>query len=239
MTDVSSAEAPATVERVLVRGTGLRKAYGEGDGRVVALDGVDVEVGVGELLVVRGPSGCGKSTLLQCLSGILEPDEGSVAYLDGDEAVTLEALDDNGRTDLRAQRMGFVFQTLNLLPALTVKENVELPLVLGGLAAPEIRARAGAALEAVGMPGRDDAYPAELSGGQQQRVALARALVTEPDVIWADEPTGALDSVAQDEMLALLREAVTADRTVVIVSHAEPVAALADRVVTMRDGRIE
>ena len=176
--------------------------------------------------------------MLQCLSGILPPDEGAVSWVYADGEVALADLDDDGRTDLRAQRMGFVFQTLNLLPALTVRENVELPLVLGALPAVEIRQRAGDALVSVGMGDRADAFPAQLSGGQQQRVALARALVSEPDVIWADEPTGSLDSVAQAEMLQLMRAAVTPGRTVVVVSHAEVVAAAADRVITMVDGRV-
>jgi putative ABC transport system ATP-binding protein len=236
---MSTTQPQAGTADVVVAGGGLRHAFGRGDGRVVALDGADVEVRRGELLVVRGPSGCGKSTLLHCLSGILLPDEGTVTYTDRDgTALVLGDLDDDGRTDLRARRMGFVFQTLNLLPALTVRENVELPLVLAGLPAPEIHPRVDAALASVGMDGRDRAAPAELSGGQQQRVALARALVGAPDVIWADEPTGALDSAAEAEMLALLRGAVAADRTVVVVSHADAVAALADRVVEMRDGRV-
>ena len=238
MTDVEISSPTPNVGDVVVRAIGLRKAFGEGDGRIVALDGADVEVRLGELLVVRGTSGCGKSTLLQCLSGILPPDEGAVSWVDADGEVALADLDDDGRTDLRAQRMGFVFQTLNLLPALTVRENVELPLVLGALPAVEIRQRAGDALVSVGMGDRADAFPAQLSGGQQQRVALARALVSEPDVIWADEPTGALDTVAQAEMLELLRAAVTPTRTVVIVSHADVVAAAADRIVTMVDGRV-
>ncbi|WP_157965408.1 ABC transporter ATP-binding protein [Euzebya rosea] len=238
MTDVEITSPSTTVGNVVVRATGLRKAFGEGDGRIVALDGADVEVRLGELLVVRGPSGCGKSTLLQCLSGILLPDDGTVSWVDVEGEVALADLDDDGRTELRAQRMGFVFQTLNLLPALTVRENVELPLVLGALPAGEIRQRASDALVSVGMGDRGEAFPAQLSGGQQQRVALARALVSEPDVIWADEPTGSLDSVAQAEMLQLMRAAVTPGRTVVVVSHAEVVAAAADRVITMVDGRV-
>src|SRR5688572_6883307 len=130
---------------VLVQGLGLHKAFGSGDGKVVALAGADVEVLRGELLVVRGPSGCGKSTLLQCLSGISQPDAGAVTF----DGTVLSELDDDARTDLRAQHMGFVFQTLNLLPALTVSENVELPLVLAGLDAPQVRERAGAALAVV------------------------------------------------------------------------------------------
>ena len=199
-----------------------------------ALRGVDVEVLRGEFLAIRGPSGSGKSTLLHCLSGLSVPDAGTVRYDD----IDLASVSDNVRTDLRAQRMGFIFQTLNLLPALTVAENVELPLVLGGLPAAEIRSRRDAALADVEMADRAAAFPAQLSGGEQQRVALARALITEPEVLWADEPTGALDTANAAQVLALLRAAVERGSSVVVVSHADEVVAGADRVVSMRDGRV-
>jgi putative ABC transport system ATP-binding protein len=217
-----------------LRGVGLRKAYGESTGRVVALDGVDVEVRPGELLAIRGPSGSGKTTLLHCLAGLATPDAGQV-LVDGRD---LAALPDDERSTLRGERMGFVFQSLNLLPALTAAENVELPLVLAGVAARDVRSRAAAALADVGLGERGDAYPRQLSGGEQLRVAVARALVTEPEVVWADEPTGALDTEAAAGVLDLLRAAVAGGRSVVMVTHDEDLAAAADRVVALRDGRV-
>jgi putative ABC transport system ATP-binding protein len=219
----------------MLQGVGLRKGYGEGSGRVMALDGADVEVRGGELLAIQGPSGSGKTTLLHCLSGLTAPDEGRVLL----EGADLAGLDDDTRTALRAERMAFVFQTLNLLPALTAAENVELPLVLAGVKASEIRERTAVALDGVGLADRADAYPRELSGGEQLRVAIARALISEPDILWADEPTGALDSASAGVVLDLLRSAVADGRTVVMVTHSAELAAAADRVVTMRDGRVE
>ena len=218
----------------LVVADGVSKHYGAGTARVTALEGVDVIVGRGELLAVTGRSGSGKTTLLHCLSGIAAPDAGTVHF----DGVDLAAAGERGRTDLRASRMAFVFQTLNLLPALTVAENVELPLVLRGGDAQAIRSERAAALAQVELEGRDDAYPAQLSGGEQQRVAVARALVTQPDVIWADEPTGALDSASAAHVMRLLRAAATGRRTVVVVSHAKEATDVADRVIAMRDGRI-
>lgn len=235
---LAGVEALTTTEP-LVLATGLHKAFGEGDGRVVALAGADLAVEAGELLVVAGPSGCGKSTLLQCLAGVLAPDEGTVTVRVGGGARDLAALDDDARTDLRGRRMGLVFQDANLLPALTVRENVEVPLMLQGRPAREVTAAVDEVLGQVGMLDRAGAFPAALSGGQRQRVALARALVHAPDLVLADEPTGALDSAAQDEVLGLLREVAAADgRAVVVVSHAPAVVAIADRVASMRDGRV-
>lgn len=213
---------------------GLEKRYGSGGAQRAALDGVDIDVVSGELLVIAGRSGSGKTTLLHCLSGIMCPDAGTVTF----DGIDMSAATENERSDLRAQRMAFVFQHLNLLPALTVSENVELPLVLRGVRADEIRSASAAVLEQVGLGGRGDAVPSELSGGEQQRVAVARALISEPDVIWADEPTGALDTATSAEVMALMRMAVDGGRTVVIVSHAPDVADVADRVMAMRDGRI-
>lgn len=218
----------------LLRAHGLVKRYGTGSAAVTALDGVDVDVAAGELLAVTGRSGSGKTTLLHCLSGITTPDSGTVMF----DGIDLGAAGENARTDLRAQRMAFVFQTLNLLPALTVAENVELPLVLRGDSAADIRRASAQALADVGLEGRGGAAPAQLSGGEQQRVAVARALVTEPDVIWADEPTGALDTATASDVMALLRGAVDRGCTVVVVSHAPDVTQLADRVVVMRDGQV-
>jgi putative ABC transport system ATP-binding protein len=221
-------------EQALVTATGLVKRYGAGSATVTALDGVDVSVRAGELLAVTGRSGSGKTTLLHCLSGITTPDAGAVTF----DGIDLGQADDDARTDLRAERMAFVFQTLNLLPALTVAENVELPLVLRGDDAPAIRAAAQQALADVGLDDRGKAFPAQLSGGEQQRVAVARGLVTQPDVLWADEPTGALDTATASEVMALLRGAADRGVTVVVVSHAPDVAQRADRVIAMRDGRV-
>lgn len=218
----------------LVTARGVCKRYGTGSAAVTALDGVDVDVSSGELLAISGRSGSGKTTLLHCLSGITRPDEGAVAF----DGIDLLAASENQRTDMRARRMAFVFQNLNLLPALTVAENVELPLVLRGDDAPAIRAASAAVLDRVGLADRSRSLPSDLSGGEQQRVAVARALVAEPDVIWADEPTGSLDTATSAEVMALLRAAVDAGRAVVVVSHAPDVAAIADRVITLHDGHL-
>ena len=218
----------------LIVGEGIVKAYGEGGARVVAVAGADIAIGRGEFVAITGPSGSGKTTLLHCLAGLAAADDGRVVF----DGIDLTALDDNARTDLRAQRMGFVFQSLNLIPALTVAENVELPLVLRGADVATIRANRAARLEQVGLTGREDAYPAQLSGGEQQRVAIARALVADPDVVWADEPTGSLDSAAAAEVAALLRAAADGGATVVIVTHDPAMAAGASRVVELVDGRV-
>ena len=221
-------------ETPLVTARGLQKRYGPGGAAITALDGIDIDVVAGELLAISGRSGSGKTTLLHCLSGIMRPDAGTVMF----DGVDVTTASDDERSDLRAQRMAFVFQHLNLLPALTVSENVELPLVLRGANAHDIRSASAAVLEQVGLRGRGDAVPSKLSGGEQQRVAVARALISEPDVIWADEPTGALDTATSVEVMALMRRAAGGGRTVVVVSHAPDVADVADRVVTMSDGRI-
>lgn len=219
---------------VLASAVGLHKSYGAGAARVTALAGVDCEVRAGELLVITGPSGSGKTTLLHCLSGIAVLDSGEV-FFDGAD---LARMDDDERADLRRDRFGFCFQTLNLLPALTVTENVQLPLVLAGMPSDAIRARSAALLDRVGLGERDTAFPAQLSGGEQVRVAIARALANAPAVVWADEPTGALDSAAAARVLDLFREIVDDGATMVVVSHDPEVVARADRVLRLRDGRL-
>lgn len=231
-TGVTSSIAPSST--VLASAAGLHKAYGAGTARVTALAGVDCAVHAGELLVITGPSGSGKTTLLHCLSGIALPDHGQV-FFDGQD---LTRLNDDERADLRRDRFGFCFQTLNLLPALTVGENVQLPLVLQGRQAEETRARSAALLDRVGLTARESAFPAQLSGGERVRVAIARALANQPAVVWADEPTGALDSVAAARVLDLFREIVGDGGTVVVVSHDPEVVAQADRVLRLRDGRL-
>ena len=211
-----------------ITGTGLTKAYG----RVAALSDVSVEIGSG-FTVVAGPSGSGKSTLLHCLSGIAVPDSGTVA-VDGTE---LGALDDDGRSAMRRTRMSFVFQRGNLAPSLTVAENASVGLVLKGAGRDQTRTAVTEALARVGLQERGEAFPAELSGGELQRAALARALASAPDVLWADEPTGALDRAAARELTDLLVQTAASGCAVVVVTHDPEVAERADQLVRMEDGR--
>jgi putative ABC transport system ATP-binding protein len=227
---VELAAVPATAA---VEAIGLSRAYGTGDAAVHALRDVGLTVPRGELLAVMGPSGSGKSTLLHTLAGLDRPDSGTVRI--GGADVT--AMDDKRLTLLRRERMGFVFQAFNLLPVLSAEENVLLPLQLAG--AKVDRAWVEQVIDRVGLAERRRHRPAQLSGGQQQRVAVARAIVSRPDVVFADEPTGNLDSASSTDVLALLRETVDAlGRTIVMVTHDARAAAAADRVVTLDDGRI-
>jgi putative ABC transport system ATP-binding protein len=223
------------VSETTVVAEGLSASYGSGSGRVQALTDVEVAVQAGRLTAVLGPSGSGKSTLLHCLSGIARPDAGRVTF----EGQDLTALDDRARTELRRTRMGFVFQRGNLAPALTVAENVSVGLVLRKLGRDDVRRMTDEALERCGIADRARAFPAELSGGQLQRVAMARAIAPDPAVLWADEPTGSLDRAAGLELVGLLHDAAQRDTTVVVVTHDEDVAAGADRVVRLRDGRLD
>jgi putative ABC transport system ATP-binding protein len=213
----------------------ITKTYLSGNIRVRALDGVSLTVRRGEMVAIMGPSGCGKTTLLNCISGLDVVDSGSVQIA----GVDLGRMSDNTRTTFRARRMGFIFQTYNLLPVLSSVENVELPLVVSGTGAGEARRRALAALDRVGLADVAGHRPSQLSGGQRQRVTIARALVNEPEIVWADEPTGALDSRTADEVMALVEE-LNAERdvTVVIVTHDPRIAARCHRIVRMRDGAI-
>jgi putative ABC transport system ATP-binding protein len=214
----------------------VRKVYGEGEARVEALRGVDLAVRPGEMLAIMGRSGSGKSTLLCMLGGIDTPTSGEV-YLEG---VNLATLSDDQRTIMRRQRLGFVFQSFNLLPILTAEENVALPLELDGVPSAEAKRRAVAMLDLVGMAGRRDHIPSTLSGGEQQRVAIARSLVIEPALLLADEPTGNLDSVNGQRVINMLRNLVDQrQQTIVLVTHDPVVAARADRVVHLLDGLIE
>ncbi|MER7459579.1 ABC transporter ATP-binding protein [Micromonospora sp. NPDC126480] len=223
--------APATAG-VAVTAHGLTRRYGTGPAAVLALDGVDVDFAAGAFTAIMGPSGSGKSTLLHCLAGLDRPDGGTVRVGGTD----LGRLDDRGLTLLRRDRIGFVFQTFNLLPALTAEENVVLPMAIAGRRPDPAWLRQVVA--AVGLGDRLRHRPAELSGGQQQRVAVARALITKPWVIFADEPTGNLDSRSGAEVLRLLREAVDSlGQSVVMVTHDPVAASHADRVVFLADGR--
>ncbi len=215
---------------------GLKKAYGEGDARVDALRGVDLGVEPGEMVAIMGPSGSGKSTLLHLLGGVDVPSAGNV-FLEGSD---LAKLSDDERTLIRRRRIGFIFQSFNLLPILTALENVALPLELDGVRPAEARRRAMDALQLVAIAKRHDHVPGHLSGGEQQRVAVARALAIQPAILLADEPTGNLDSVNGQHLTELLRELVDQQRqTIVMVTHDHDVAAHADRIIHIRDGMVE
>ncbi|MEU9634697.1 ABC transporter ATP-binding protein [Streptomyces tendae] len=224
-------EAPAATPGLAVELRGVRRQYGRGAGTVHALAGVDLALPRGTFTAVMGPSGSGKSTFLQCAAGLDRPSAGSVR-LGGTE---ITGMDENELTELRRSRLGFVFQAFNLLPSLTVEQNVLLPMRLAGER--QDRRSAAEVLAQVGLADKARRRPGELSGGQQQRVAVARALVTAPDVIFADEPTGALDTGTAAEVLGLLRHAVdTLGATVVMVTHDPAAAVWADRVLFLADG---
>jgi len=216
-----------------VTGTDVVRRYGEGDTAVDALRGVSVDIAKGRLTAVMGPSGSGKSTLMHILAGLDMPTSGTVV-LDGEE---ITGLDDAALTKLRRDKLGFVFQFFNLLPVLTAEENLVLPLSIAGRK-PDAE-WLEQLIRTVGLEDRRTHRPSELSGGQQQRVAVARALVSKPAVVFADEPTGNLDSKASAEVLKLLRQAVDEfGQTVIMVTHDPAAAAHADRLITLRDGRI-
>jgi putative ABC transport system ATP-binding protein len=231
MTAVTLASAPAATIAVAARA--LTRRYGDGESAVDALRGVSLEVPAGQFTAVMGPSGSGKSTLMHLLAGLDRPTAGSV-HIGGEEISTMA---DRPLTRLRRRHIGFVFQSFNLLPTLTAEENVTLPLAIARIRPPA--ADVDALLERVGLSDRRDHKPSELSGGQQQRVAIARALIARPTVLFADEPTGNLDSAAGTAVLALMRDAVATDgQTTVMVTHDPRAAAVADRVLFLADGRI-
>ena len=225
--------APAHPEAVLVA-RDLRKDYPVGGETVHALRGVSLTVGRGEHVAIVGPSGSGKSTLLQLLGGIDTPSAGSVEVL----GTRLERLSDRELTRLRLLRLGFVFQRFHLLPVLTARENVELPMAEAGVRPLERRARALELLEYVGLAGRAGHRATQLSGGEMQRVAIARALANRPAVLFADEPTGELDAATGQEILELFRRLNRDGATLVVVTHDDRLAREAGRTVTMLDGRI-
>lgn len=218
----------------LIAARGVAKTYRTGDVLVPALRGVDLDITAGEFVVIMGPSGNGKSTLLNCLSGIDEIDAGSVE-IDGKD---IHGMKDRARTSHRAERMGFVFQSFNLIPVLSTVENVELPLLAAGARSSESRSRAMDILGRVGLGDRASHRPAELSGGEQQRVAIARALVTGPAVVWADEPTGNLDSATAESVLELFHEVNRAGQTIVMVTHDHSIGERADRLIEVCDGLV-
>ena len=222
-------------EDVAVRCRGLTKAFGEGDARVMALRGVDMDVYAGQMTLLVGESGCGKTTLISVIAGLLEPTEGSVGVLGQD----LRKMRGSRLVNFRGKNIGFVFQQYNLLPALNAAENAAVPLLIAGVRRQEAVARATKILEAVGLGSRAWSLPSQLSGGQQQRVAIARALVHEPKLLVCDEPTAALDAQSGQTVMELIREvAVQPGRAVIVVTHDSRVFGFGDRIVHMSDGRI-
>ena len=220
---------------LMVEAHGVHKIYELNGVKVHALRDVNLLIEKGDMVVIMGPSGCGKTTLLNCLSGLDAPTSGTVKI----EGIPLSQMNDNELSEYRATRMGFIFQSFNLLPVLTALENVELPLLVAGINEKDARLRASSMLSRVDLEEWAHHRPLELSGGQQQRVAIARALISRPAIIWADEPTGNLDSSGADQITALLKRLNKANRqTFVIVTHDPTVAKTADRLISMKDGAI-
>jgi putative ABC transport system ATP-binding protein len=228
-------EQTGTTSQHLVEASGVVRTYDTGRVQVRALNGVDLLVDAGEMVAIMGPSGCGKTTLLNCLSGLDGIDAGDILV----EGVSLASMSDRERTDYRARHMGFIFQFYNLMPVLNAVENVELPLLVARRPAREARRRALDALDLVGLAERAEHVPDELSGGERQRVTIARSLVNDPTIVWADEPTGDLDSESADEITALMRQ-LNLERglTFLIVTHDIGVGRKTDRIVRMLDGRV-
>ena len=223
-------------EDLIVEAVGVHKVYHTGQVSVPALRGVDLSVRRGEMVAIMGPSGSGKTTLLNCLSGLDTADQGEISI----EGVSLPGMSDRERTAYRARRMGFVFQFSNLLPVLSAVENVELPLLVSGVRLGEARKRALESLEQVGLAPRANHRPAELSGGERQRTTIARALVNRPALVWADEPTGDLDSETAGEIMDVLVDLNREQQlTFILVTHDRSVGARCGRIVRMRDGLIE
>ena len=214
----------------------LTKAFGDGDNKLLALKDITVDVGAGELTLLVGPSGCGKTTLISIVAGLLDPTEGHVEVLGED----LAEMKGSRLVNFRGERIGFVFQQYNLLPALTAAENAAVPLLIAGRPRHEAVAEAKKVLESVGMGNRANSYPNTLSGGQQQRVAIARALVHNPHLLVCDEPTAALDAHSGRTVMELLKKvALQSDRAVIVVTHDSRVFDFGDRIIHMSDGEIE
>jgi len=221
---------------LIVQASGVHKTYHTGEVSVPALRGVDLNVSRGEMVAIMGPSGSGKTTLLNCLSGLDTVDEGEIFI----EGVSLPEMTDRERTNYRARRMGFVFQFYNLLPVLSAVENVELPLLVSGVRLAEARKRSLESLAQVGLSARANHRPAELSGGERQRTTIARALVNRPNLVWADEPTGDLDSETANEIMDVLVDLNQQQNlSFILVTHDRRVGERCSRIVRMRDGLVE
>jgi len=221
---------------IVIEAKNVCKTYDTGAVKVEALKNLNFAVEEGEMVSIMGPSGCGKTTLLNCLSGLDEITSGMVFV----EKKDISKMTDNDKTDHRAHRMGFIFQAFNLLPVLTAEENVELPLIVGGMSQKDARAKALEALRLVDMEAWKGHKPSELSGGQQQRVTIARSLVNDPAIIWADEPTGNLDTENSKQVMEILRRlSKEKKKTILVVTHDSTIGNMADRVVMMRNGLIE
>lgn len=226
---------PLSDEDIVIEARDVQKTYDTGTVKVHALRGVNLRVRRGEMVAIMGPSGCGKTTLLNSLSGLDDIDEGTVLV----EGTDLARMGDDKKTEFRAKDMGFVFQTYNLLPVLTAAENVELPLIVSGTKPKVAREMALAALDRVSLRDKANQRPSQLSGGQRQRVTVARAVVNKPAIMWADEPTGALDSKTATEIMDLIVDLNhNANQTCVIVTHDPKVAARCHRTIHMADGLI-
>lgn len=220
---------------LMAEAQGVHKIYELNGVRVHALRDINLLIEKGDMVAIMGPSGCGKTTLLNCLSGLDEPTSGVVKI----EGIPLDQMNDNELSEYRATRMGFVFQAFNLLPVLTAVENVELPLLIAGTGERVAHVQALDMLASVELLEWANHKPSELSGGQQQRVAIARALINRPAIVWADEPTGNLDSIGAEQITALLKRLNETNRqTFVIVTHNPSVAKTADRLINMKDGAI-
>ncbi len=220
---------------MIIEAKNVKKIYRSGQLRVEALADINIEIVEGEMVAIMGPSGCGKTTLLNCLSGLDTIDEGDILIRDKN----LRDLSDSERTSYRAQNMGFIFQDFNLLPVLTAVENIELPMLISKVPARKARKRALEMLDIVGLSERAWHRPAELSGGQRQRVTIARALTNNPAIVWADEPTGNLDSETALEIMNLLLHLNQEQlQTFVLVTHALEIGKMGNRIIHMRDGRI-
>ncbi|MDF1752314.1 MAG: ABC transporter ATP-binding protein [Verrucomicrobiales bacterium] len=215
--------------------TDIQKSFGKGRAKVEVLRGIDISVAAGEMLMIEGPSGCGKTTLLSILSGTLKPDSGKVVVLDNE----ITSSTNRGLAKFRAHHLGFAFQLFNLIPSISIWENVSVPLLIQGVKGRDAKKRAINILAEVGLDDRANLLPNRLSGGQQQRVAIARALVHEPEIIICDEPTSALDGATGEHIMTILRK-LTSEKnaTVVIVTHDPRIHHFADRIVHMEDGKI-
>jgi len=235
MMEYESKQSHATSNGVAVDCRGVTKTYGHGSAAVTALRGIDLDVRMGELLMLVGPSGCGKTTLISVIAGILDRDGGHCSVFGHD----FSAMSQHEKTRYRGESIGFVFQAFNLLPTLTAAENVSIPLLINGAARRVALSKAKDMLARVGLGDRVNALPAQLSGGQQQRVAIARALIHEPKLIVCDEPTSALDHETGHNVMEMLKDvALKPDRALVIVTHDARIFEFADRIARMDDGRV-